>query len=250
MTRSSLTIAALVPLNAPALAKTRLAGALSPDDRRDLTRWLAARVITAVNSSGVVTSLGVVSPDPETLAWAQTVGATPLLQTGGDLNAGLALGKTWASAINADALLITLGDLPTFTASEARAMITMAAASEHTIVLAPDRASQGTNALLARPPEIAPLAFGAGSFARHMALARQAGADPQIFTAPGTAFDVDTSPDLAELRARGLWAPRSHASVYTIGHSAMLRADQQEQQEQHERAEWQAEEEQHERARR
>ncbi len=73
------------------------------------------------------------------------------------------------------------------------------------VVLAPDRAGAGTNALLLRPPGSMPFAFGAGSYAGHLALAREHGVAVATYRAAGTAFDVDGPADLAELRAGGLW---------------------------------------------
>lgn len=246
---------AVAPLSAPLLAKSRLAGALSPAERVALARWMAERVIRALQASGVIAEVAVVSPDQATLAWAQTLGVTPILQADGAdmdadqrLNQGLALGRAWAQAQEADALLITLGDLPLLTPTEVAQFVALAggvrrdalgpgaagatldelyegtiACDEASatrrvrcaprprvspiVALAPDRAERGTNALLARPPALAPLAFGVGSFTRHQALAQRAGVEPLIFHAPGLAFDVDTPPDLAELRASGLWAP-------------------------------------------
>ena len=59
--------------------------------------------------------------------------------------------------------------------------------------------------MLLRPPSLMPFAFGEGSFARHTAIARSFAGEPLIFRSPGTAFDVDSPPDLAELEARGVW---------------------------------------------
>jgi len=221
---------AVIPLGAPLLAKSRLAGALSQSQRQALTRWMAERVIGALHDSGAVAQVAVVSPDQATLIWASALGATPILQPAAmpnasadtRLNDGLALGRAWAEAMEADALLITLGDLPLLTAAEVAQFVALAryATSRSTpgghrpapfIALAPDRASQGTNALLAAPPVETPLAFGLGSLARHGALAKQAGAEPLLFPSPGFAFDVDTVPDLEELGATCLWSPATMA---------------------------------------
>lgn len=240
---------AVTPLSAPVMAKTRLAEALTPFDRQALARWMAERVIRALQASGVIAEVAVVSPSRATLAWASGLGATSILQAASApdasadqrLNDGLALGRAWAQAQDADALLITLGDLPMLTPAEIAQFVGLARRDERhqrhgdtlhsdgrqgalhaphayadgrvarhatpIIALAPDRAGVGTNALLAAPPAATPLAFGGGSFARHQALARRAGVEPLIFHAPGLAFDVDTAPDLAELQAMGLWAP-------------------------------------------
>ena len=209
-------VVALVPLNAPSAAKSRLGGALDETERRLLARWLAERVIMALRTSGALAEIGVISPDDDILAWARTVGAHPLRQVAGGLNDGLALGQTWARDLRADALLIALGDLPLLTADEVAAFVHCVAPSERGVALAPDRVEQGTNLLVARPAALAPLAFGEGSFARHVALARRAGVEPRIFRSLGTSFDVDTPSDLMELRARSLWPPSAQASAAPI----------------------------------
>ena len=197
----------VIPLNALARAKSRLAGALAPEERRALALWLAGRTLAALRASGVVESVAVVSPDADALAWAEAEGAEPLAQPGRGLNAGLALARAWATRQEAGALLIALGDLPLLSGDEVRRFVAMGRLHERLVELAPDRARDGTNLLLARPPEVAPLAYGRGSFARHRSLARRAGTPTMLFKAPGSAFDVDQPTDLDELIAAGLWRP-------------------------------------------
>lgn len=203
----------VIPLNALDRAKSRLAGALAPDGRRGLALWLAGRTLEALRSSGVVERVAVVSPDPDALAWAATEGAEPLAQPGSGLNAGLALARAWAVGLHADALLIALGDLPLLTGDEVRRFVAMGRLHERLVTLAPDRARDGTNLLLARPPDLAPLAYGRGSFARHRRLARRAGVPTLLFAAPGAAFDVDAPADLDALIAAGLWRPAGGGSA-------------------------------------
>jgi 2-phospho-L-lactate guanylyltransferase len=200
-------LVSVVPLNALDRAKSRLAGALALDERRALALWLAGRTLAALRASGVVERIAVISPDAEALVWAEAAGAEPLLQPGRGLNAGLALARAWADDLDAGALLIALGDLPLLTGDEVRRFVAMGRLHERLVTLAPDRARDGTNLLLARPPRLAPLAYGRGSFARHRALARRAGVPALLFRAPGAAFDVDQPADLAELIAAGLWSP-------------------------------------------
>jgi len=125
------------------------------------------------------------------------------------LNKGLELGRRWALAAGADALLVALGDLPCLTTHEVDTMIALAnhPTGEAAVILAPDRRERGTNALLVRPPWLVRFTFGAGSLTRHGALARYTAVEPVFFRTPGAAFDVDTPADLSELAARGLWSP-------------------------------------------
>jgi 2-phospho-L-lactate/phosphoenolpyruvate guanylyltransferase len=192
---------ALVPLNGLDAAKSRLAGSLADADRRRLVRWMADWVVGATVTSGALEAVAVISPDPALLAWARTRGATALRQHAGGLNDGLELGRRWALARGADAVLVLLGDLALLQSSEVAELVARARGNAQAAVLAPDRAGQGTNALLVRPAALLPFAFGERSYGRHLALARDAGVEPVTYRSPGTQFDVDTASDLAELRA-------------------------------------------------
>jgi 2-phospho-L-lactate guanylyltransferase len=79
------------------------------------------------------------------------------------------------------------------------------------VVIVPDRHGQGTNALLLTPPDVMEPAFGEGSFARHAARARAAGAAVRVADLPSLALDVDTPEDLAALLAGRADAPRTRA---------------------------------------
>ncbi len=201
----------VVPLNRLDRAKSRLAGALTPEQRVALVLSLAERTLHALCASETLARIALVSPDPAALEWAEARGAVALRQPAtsprAGLNAGLALARDWATAQGASGLLIALGDLPLLTADEARRFVAQTRLYERVVALAPDRAGDGTNLLLASPPALAPLAYGRGSFARHRRLARRAGVPTVEFRTPGAAFDVDTPDDLEELYARGLWRP-------------------------------------------
>jgi 2-phospho-L-lactate guanylyltransferase len=84
-------------------------------------------------------------------------------------------------------------------------------------VIVPDRHGTGTNALLLAPPGALAPSFGEGSFARHVALARAAGAALEVAEIRSLGLDVDTPGDLAALRAalaqRPGGAPRTRAAL-------------------------------------
>lgn len=207
-------LAAIVPLNSRAHAKTRLAHVLGSSGRAALSRWLAHGVLDALRHAQIA-HIGVVSPDDEILRWARQNGAQPVLQDGMGLNDALDIGRAWAMRRHADALLVVLGDLPLLTADDVVAFSNQAthahvAANESavsSVTIAPDRAGQGTNMLLLRPPAAISFAFGENSLARHSALARAAGIEPRIVRLPRAAFDVDTPADLEELAEHELWRP-------------------------------------------
>lgn len=198
-------LAAIVPLNSRAQAKTRLASALDARDRAALSHWLAERVLGALRDARVG-HIAVVSPDDEVLRWAWQGGAYPLRQQGEGLNGALDEGRAWALEREAEALLVALGDLPLLTGDDVLALVSSLEGAP-AVAIAPDRALQGTNMLLMRPPSALPFAFGENSLARHIALARATGVAPRIARLPNAAFDVDTPDDLRELITRGLWRP-------------------------------------------
>jgi len=65
------------------------------------------------------------------------------------------------------------------------------------IVVAPDAAGEGTNALLLTPPDAIATCFGReGSLRRHRERAAAAGLAVAVHAAPALAFDLDTVDDL------------------------------------------------------
>jgi 2-phospho-L-lactate/phosphoenolpyruvate guanylyltransferase len=203
-------IVALAPFKALDQAKSRLAGALSPAERRALARWMSARVVGALRESGVVDRIGVISSDPVlTGQWRDDPLVSAIRATGASLNRDLEVGRRWALRQGADALLVALGDLPLLSGAAVRDVIAQAGmpARLQSAVIAPDRHQDGTNLLLMVPPDLLAFSYGRHSLTRHLNAARRAGVEPVIHRAEETSFDVDTPADLAQLTARGLWRP-------------------------------------------
>jgi len=108
-------------------------------------------------------------------------------------------------------VLLVPGDCPALDPGEVARLL----ACPEGAVIVPDRHGTGTNALLLAPPDVLAPAFGPGSFARHAARARAAGATVKVCELPSLGLDVDTPGDLAALRAalaaRPGPAPRTRA---------------------------------------
>ena len=190
---------AIVPIKALTATKTRLAAALAPPDRAALTLRVLGGVLAALDTPAITARL-VVTPDAAVLRAAHEAGATGLRQEGEGLNEGLAQGRAWALAAGAGTILIVLGDLPLLARDNVTALLALADRPQ-VAVFAPDRHGTGTNALLLRPPDALPFAFGPDSLARHRAAAWARGLPSRAYDAPGTALDLDTPADLAELDA-------------------------------------------------
>jgi 2-phospho-L-lactate guanylyltransferase len=97
------------------------------------------------------------------------------------------------------AVLVLPADLPLLAREDLQSLIAHAQ-NPPVVAIAPDRHQQGTNALLIAPPGLIEYEFGPGSFARHVAQARAAGARVEICLLPSLALDLDAPDDLALLQ--------------------------------------------------
>lgn len=190
-------IDALIPVRAA--GKERLAPVLTPEQREALVRAMLTDVIAALQESGLLRAVAVVSPDTAILSLAAGLGARPIAEpvSGLGLNAALALGLADRAAAGAAAVLIVPGDLPQMRADDVAVLL--AALPAAPCVRAVPAADGGTSALVLRPPNVIAPAFGPDSFARHAAAARAAGAAFQPLTLAALAQDLDRPEDLTRL---------------------------------------------------
>lgn len=192
---------ALIPVKGLKDGKTRLKDALDDVQRAALNARLADRVLEAAFAARGVSAVIVVSPDDAALAWAVARGAVALREPpGGGLNFALDDARTLALTLGADSVLVLPADLPLVDTGDIAALAGRAVRGR-AMVIAPDAAGFGTNALLLRPAAAIPFRFGAGSFRAHLAEARRARLPVRTVRRTGLAFDLDTPDDLARLRA-------------------------------------------------
>jgi 2-phospho-L-lactate guanylyltransferase len=197
-------VSAVVPVKELRGTKSRLAPILDPGARAGLTLYMMGRVIAAIKEAGVE-DVCVVSPDRIVLGEAQGRGATPLLQESRGLNPALEEGRRRALELGASTLLVFPADLPLLEAEDVRAVLE--AAEGQSVVIAPDGARSGTNALLVHPPDALPFAFGPDSFEAHLEAARGRCLDLRVCERSHLAFDLDTVGDLARLKKSGAARP-------------------------------------------
>ena len=188
-------IAAIIPVGTLEGAKTRLGGTLDAEERQDLVDGLLARTVVAALAVDRLDDVLVISPDPEVLRRASTMGARTLRQRSRGLNAGLAEARADVVAGGAEAILVLPIDLPFVTSEAVEALLPALTDASPAVVLATDRHGTGTNALGLRPPEVIDFAFGPGSRGAHRAAAERAGAAYVELGGPLT-IDLDTPEDL------------------------------------------------------
>jgi len=184
----------IIPVKPFGEGKSRLAALLSPELRAELSqRWLTHVLTTAV-SWGHFAGIAVISRADAVLAVASELGAMPIVERGDDLNAALTQACEVVTAASAEAVLALPSDLPLLTGADLDELYAQALLGEG-VVLAPSR-DGGTNALLTRPPQAVPYAFGVASANRHRALAAAAGLRCLVYHSPTLALDIDHPEDL------------------------------------------------------
>ena len=184
----------IVPVKPFGEGKSRLALAASTELRAELSqRWLI-HVLTTAQAWGRFAGIAVVSRDPAVLALADTLGTLAVAESGDDLNAALRQAGDVVVAIGAEAVLMLPSDLPLLSAEDLQELYELAEEGE-SVSIAPSY-DGGTNALLLRPPDAIPCAFGEKSCARHLALAAAAGLPCHVYHSSTLALDIDRPEDL------------------------------------------------------
>ena len=200
-----MSVFAVVPVKDLLGTKSRLKPILNPGARAGLTLYMMGRVISVLKEAGVE-NVCVVSPDRIVLDSARERGAAPLPQESRGLNPALEEGRRWAMDRGASSLLVLPADLPLLDAEDVRAVLE-GTGTEDAVVISPDGAHAGTNALLLHPPDALPFAFGPGSYEAHLRSARERGLAVRVRERPHLSFDLDTAEDLAHLDEREVPRP-------------------------------------------
>lgn len=192
---------AIVPVKPFALAKSRLATVLSPQERAILSREFLEHTLAVLQAVPLIKRRLVISRDPKAISLAREHEALTISESGTpSLNQTLQRATQLTLAYGARGVVIVPTDLPLLTAEDVTTLMNMAE-GDPAVVIAPDRHDEGTNALVVRPPGQMAYAFGAHSFAAHTAQARAAGLEPHICRLPGLALDVDLPTDLEFYKA-------------------------------------------------
>ena len=186
----------LIPLKRLDAAKTRLAPALTKDERGRLMAGMLARVARAALRAHAG-RVALASSDPAAPELARRLGVECVSDAGLPWNEGLVHARSLLER-PAAAVLYLAGDLPLIDPADVAALVE--AGGERTAVIG--RAHDGgTNALWVCPASAMVPVFGAaGSASVHTARAGEHGLAAVIVDRPGIAHDVDTPGDLAAVR--------------------------------------------------
>lgn len=210
--------AILIPIKHLGDAKQRLAHLFSPVERAELAQVMMEDVFAAVRGVRAAERVFVATSYEPAMVQAGRHGWTVLRETRqvSESDSVDAASRDCASR-GVTALLRLPIDLPLVTAADVEDIFTAARDSgSPCAVLVPSRDRTGTNALLRAHPALFPSHFGPGSFAKHLAEARAAGARVVTLRNPRIEQDVDEPDDLRALLTQdlggtctGRWLERS-----------------------------------------
>jgi 2-phospho-L-lactate guanylyltransferase len=181
----------VVPIRSFADAKLRLAQHLSEEQRAELARTCAARVVEASAPMKVV----VVSSASEVIEWATDLRLEVVPDPGAGLDGAASAGRARVAELGFTRVLVAHADLP-----YAESLEPLARDGALPIVtLVPCHRDDGTN-VCSLPIDLPfRFSYGPGSFRRHVDEAAHAGAELRVARRPDLAFDVDVPSDLERL---------------------------------------------------
>ena len=195
-----MTLWAIIPVKPLRRGKSRLAGALSEDERTELNRTLLEHTLKTLSGLKELEEVLVISRDPQALTIARNHGARTVRENGQpELNTALKRATVIAQVYATRGVLVLPADLPLITREDVLTLI-QHADDPPVVVIAPDRHGKGTNALLLSPSGLIEYDFGEDSFQRHCDRVRASGARLEIVDLPSLGLDLDIPEDLEIIR--------------------------------------------------
>lgn len=189
-----MTLVIAILMKDPADAKTRLATALSQQQRERLALRMFENTLTFFRSFVPATPLLVVTPSDRISRIARHAGANVVHDdANGDINAAACCARDWAIAAGATALTLVHADIPILRQREFDTFLD--ACEDHKVVIATS-VDGGTNAIFVTPPDAIPFAFGPGSAEKHAGAARSKGLAVKTVSAFFMSRDIDHPQDL------------------------------------------------------
>jgi 2-phospho-L-lactate guanylyltransferase len=192
---------AVIPVKDAALAKQRLADALSPRLRKDLALAMFQDVLNAVAAVPELHGIAVVTADRDVAEIARRSGAEVWSDGAHDGHTGAVSAAARRLAATSSTLLTLPGDIPLVSRVDISGVLAAhLSAPAFTIVPAWDE--RGSNAIVCSPADVAPLRFGPDSYFPHLAAARAVGLTPTVVRNGAIALDVDEPSDLQRFMSK------------------------------------------------
>ena len=184
----------IIPVKGFDTGKSRLAAALTDEERAVLVRNLVKRTIGCAVAVVGADATYLLSPDAEVVEAAGESGVRGLLQNGCGLNDGL---DELRQRLEPVRTVIVPADIPHLGARDIRAHVRIDG-----VGISPDRHRMGTNVISLPRPGAIRFRFGYDSFYEHRRAARRAGLTVTVIDLPRLRLDLDRPRDLRRLRAQ------------------------------------------------
>ncbi len=186
---------AVIPMKPIRLAKSRLSGILTQEERQQLVMSLFSHTLSELKASNVLNGILVVSADPiyQNYCDQKHVHFLQEIKTAG-LNASINLAAEALLKRHADAMLVIHGDLPLLNQADLIPLIEQTPSPGVGLVM--DRHQAGTNILFTVPPKVIPFCFGENSLIKHQEAARECNIPTHTILSESLSLDIDTPEDL------------------------------------------------------
>jgi 2-phospho-L-lactate guanylyltransferase len=192
---------AVIPVKGGALAKQRLADALSPRLRKDLALAMFQDVLDAVAGVPELHGIAVVTADRSVAEIASRSGAEVWSEGAHDGHTGAVNAAARRLAATSSTMLTLPGDIPLVSVVDISGVLAAhLPAPAFTIVPAWDE--RGSNAVICSPADVVPLRFGPDSYFPHLAAARAVGLTPTVVRNGAIALDIDEPSDLQSFMSK------------------------------------------------
>lgn len=175
----------------------RLSSVLSPNQRADLGRELAGRVLDAASNFASV----IVTRAPEVIEWCEEIGQAWIVDPG-SLNASAEAGREWCISQGLERVMIAHADLPSATKDAFEQVARSSGAKEdhrNSCVIVACHRNDGTPVISIPVAAEFGFAYGPGSFKLHLEEARRCGLEIEVLSIPELAYDIDMPEDLSAL---------------------------------------------------
>ena len=204
---------AILPVKSFDAAKQRLAATLGAGSRQALAQAMFQDVLATLGRVPAVTKIVLVTGEGAAAFAAPDDAVVLTDDEEAGQSAAASIGVRWALAEGFERVAMVPGDTPLLDANELDELISR----PEPIVIVPDRAGTGTNALVLAPPDAIEPSFGPGSLERHVTAARASGLEFAVAEAATLMHDVDTAEDLDALAVvlehQRATAPRTRGAI-------------------------------------
>jgi len=197
------TVWALLPVKNVNLAKQRLSGRLSPQERSGLVQAMAEDVLEVLHRHPQLGGVLVISDDPAARVLAEQyqvdfVRESDLGAQG--LNGVVTAGVEYLAGKGIYDVMVIHGDLPLISTEEVSRLIEchqgMLHPQQPALTIAPDAKEEGTNVLLCSPSTALSYCYGDQSLVKHCMQAQEKNLALHLEKLPGLSRDIDTPEDL------------------------------------------------------